>query len=130
MKIGDRVKRTAPSFLNAIFGEEYLVYSVQGSDVVITSLLGEKLGGFYVKEGFHIVEQNSSNDQRTNYAAAFNMWMDEFLNNPQSFEDSYTAAMNHVSEKLLGEEPSYGVVAAEQFKQYLSKVTDTTGETK
>jgi len=122
MKTGDRVKRTAPSFLNAIFGEEYLVYSVQGSDVVITSLLGEKLGGFYVKGGFDIVEQNSSNDQRTNYAAAFNMWMDEYVNDLQSFEDSYSTALNHVSEKLLGEEPSYGAVAAEQFKAYLEKV--------
>lgn len=60
-----------------------------------------------------------------NYAAAFNMWMDEYINSPQDFEDSYSTALNHVSEKLLGEEPSYGAVAAEQFKQYLNKGGET-----
>lgn len=57
-----------------------------------------------------------------NYSAAFNMWMDEYINDPQSFEDAYSTALNHVSEKLLGEEPSYGAVAAEQFKRYLDKI--------
>lgn len=57
-----------------------------------------------------------------NYAAAFNMWMDEYVNNPQEFESSYDSAMRHVSEKLGGKEPSYGEVAAEQFKQYLNKL--------
>lgn len=56
------------------------------------------------------------------YAAAFNMWMDCYVNDPQSFETSYDSAMRHVSEKLGGQEPGYGEVAAEQFKAYLEKV--------
>jgi len=68
-------------------------------------------------------------DVTDNYAAAFNMWMDQYVNDPQSFETSYDSAMRHVSEKLGGNEPSYGEVAAEQFKQYLNEVTKI-GETK
>lgn len=63
------------------------------------------------------------------YARAFNMWMDHLYIDPQAFETSYDSAMRHVSEKLGGVEPSYGQVAAEQFKNYLNKVTKI-GETK
>jgi len=67
--------------------------------------------------------------QVPDYAAAFNMWMDTYINDPQSFETSYDTAMRHVSEKLGGNEPSYGEVAAEQFKQYLEQVNlESTGE--
>lgn len=61
-------------------------------------------------------------DISEHYAAAFNMWMDEYVNDPQAFETSYDSAMRHVSEKLGGHTPSYGEVAAEQFKVYLEKV--------
>lgn len=61
-------------------------------------------------------------DLTLNFAAAFNMWLDQYVNDPQSFESSYDTAMRHVSEKLGGNEPSYGQVAAEQFKQYLNQL--------
>jgi hypothetical protein len=122
MKEGDLIQRTSQSFLNAVQGKTYFVHSVSGRDLVISTLDGEILNGFYMTEGFRVVEENLE-VSTDNYAAAFNMWMDEYVNAPQSFEDSYTTALNHVSEKLLGEEPSYGAVAAEQFKEYLNRVS-------
>ena len=57
-----------------------------------------------------------------NYAAAFNMWLSEYMNDPQSFQDSQQLAITHLKEKMSGAELSYGEVAAEQFKGYLEKV--------
>ena len=57
-----------------------------------------------------------------NYAAAFNMWMDAYMNNPQAYEDSHDSAVRHLKEKLNGEEPSYGAVCAEVLIKYLEKV--------
>lgn len=60
--------------------------------------------------------------QVPNYAAAFNMWMDDYMNNPQAYEDSHDSAVRHLKEKLNGEEPSYGAVCAEVLVGYLEKV--------
>lgn len=57
-----------------------------------------------------------------NYAAAFNAWMDDYVNNPQTYESIYDIAMRHVSEKLGGYEPSYGEVCAEVLVNYLNKL--------
>lgn len=57
-----------------------------------------------------------------NYAAAFNAWQDDFINNPQAYEDSQTVAIRHLTEKLNGEDPSYGQVAAQMLIEYLEKV--------
>jgi len=57
-----------------------------------------------------------------NYAAAFNMWMNDYMNNPQAYEDSHDSAVRHLKEKLNGEEPSYGAVCAEVLVNYLEKV--------
>lgn len=57
-----------------------------------------------------------------NYAAAFNMWQDDFINNPQAYEDSQTVAIRHLTEKLNGEEPSYGMIAEQMLIEYLEKV--------
>lgn len=56
------------------------------------------------------------------YAAAFNMWMDDYMNNPQAYEDSHDSAVRHLKEKLNGEEPSYGAVCAEVLVKYLNKL--------
>ena len=57
-----------------------------------------------------------------NYAAAFNMWMDSYMNDPQAYEDSHDSAVRHLKEKLNGEEPSYGAVCQEILIKYLEKV--------
>lgn len=56
-----------------------------------------------------------------NYAAAFNMWMSDYMNNPQAYEDSHDSAVRHLKEKLNGEEPSYGAVCQEVLIKYLEK---------
>lgn len=57
-----------------------------------------------------------------NYAAAFNAWMDDYMNNPKDYEDSHDSAVRHLKEKLNGEEPSYGAVCAEVLVKYLNKL--------
>lgn len=57
-----------------------------------------------------------------NYAAAFNMWLEDYMNNPQAYEDSHSSAVRHLKEKLNGEEPSYGAVCAEVLVNYLNKL--------
>lgn len=73
-----------------------------------------------------IAELNGTDvgEQVPDYAAAFNIWQDEFIRNPQEFESSYDTAMRHLSEKLKGEEPSYGALCAELFQEYLNKVRE------
>ena len=56
------------------------------------------------------------------YAAAFNAWMDDYVNNPQAYENSHDSAVRHLKEKLNGEEPSYGEVCAEVLVNYLNKL--------
>jgi len=58
------------------------------------------------------------------YAAAFNAWQDEFMRDPQAFEDSHTTAIRHLTEKLNGEEPSYGAVCSVLFQEYLNKTRE------
>jgi hypothetical protein len=90
-----------------------VVYGNSAQDVVETSArIIDELNGTDVGE------------QVPDYAAAFNMWMDQYTNDPSSFESSYDTAMRHVSEKLNGREPSYGVVAAQLFQEYLNKVQE------
>lgn len=60
--------------------------------------------------------------QAPNYAAAFNMWMSDYMNNPQAYEDSHDSAVRHLKEKLNGEEPSYGAVCADMLVGYLEKI--------
>lgn len=56
------------------------------------------------------------------YAAAFNMWQNDYIADPQGYEDSQTTAIRHLTEKINGEEPSYGAVAAQMFQEYLNKL--------
>ena len=65
--------------------------------------------------------QKVSHD-KPNYASAFNAWMDDYMNNPQAYENSHDSAVRHLKEKLNGEEPSYGEVCAEVLVNYLNKL--------
>jgi hypothetical protein len=56
------------------------------------------------------------------YAAAFNAWMDDYTNNPDSFKSITGDALRHVKEKNAGEELSYGQEAAATFGAYLAQV--------
>ena len=50
------------------------------------------------------------------------MWMNDYLNDPQAYENSHDTAVRHLKEKLNGEEPSYGAVCAEVLVNYLNKL--------
>lgn len=67
-----------------------------------------------------MVESSPEVFTQEKFAQAFNMWQDDFCNNPQAYELAGNTAMRHLKEKLDGKEPSYGAVAAQIFQQYLT----------
>lgn len=121
MKAGDKVVRTGNNFYEVFTGEQYRVKEVSGSDITLNTVDGRPLSGLYVKSSF-VVIPDAVEKQEPNYAAAFNMWQDDFCNNPQAYEDSQTVAIRHLTEKLNGEEPSYGQIAAQMLIEYLNKL--------
>lgn len=73
------------------------------------------------KGSWKVVAEKPPVSPTPNYAAAFNMWLDDFNHSPQAYEDSQTVAIRHLTEKLNGEEPSYGQIAAQMLIEYLNK---------
>lgn len=69
-----------------------------------------------------VADEQPKQELAPHYAPAFNMWMDDYMNNPQAYEDSHDSAVRHLKEKLNGEEPSYGLVCQEILIKYLEKV--------
>lgn len=126
MKIGDRFKFTeaarckyrgetglADVTHRLIAGDEAEIMGL-GHDTVSTTN-----GVFFYKTDIKLIHVEV---EQPNYAAAFNMWMDDYMNNPQAYEDSHDSAVRHLKEKLNGEEPSYGAVCAEVLVGYLNKL--------
>ena len=60
-------------------------------------------------------------------AQAFNRWMDEFTNNPESFEEMDDMVCRHLREKNGGEEPSYGQRCTELLAIYMKEVSNNEG---
>ncbi len=56
-----------------------------------------------------------------NLALAFNQWMDDFVNNPQAFEDTAGVAIRHLKERMNGNPPSYGQLSEATLLAYLNK---------
>lgn len=54
-------------------------------------------------------------------AAAFNTWMDEYVNHPERFSDTTADALKHLRERTDGREPTYGEVSAATLKAYLAR---------
>lgn len=52
---------------------------------------------------------------------AFNKWMDDYINNPNGFKATSDSAMEHLKEKLNGEEPSYGEACYATLVEYLKE---------
>lgn len=92
------------------YGKVVVHGSSTGEVISLVNRLTDELNGTDVGE------------QVPNYAAAFNMWMDDYMNNPQAYEDSHDSAVRHLKEKLNGEDPSYGAVCAEVLVKYLNKL--------
>lgn len=53
-------------------------------------------------------------------AAAFNRWMDEYVNDPKAFQSTRVAALKHAQERKAGEPLSYGDEAAATLRAYLN----------
>ena len=92
------------------FGKNYHIYQK------------EQVHKFLVEQKVWEIIPEVKQELAPHYAAAFNMWMDDYMNNPQAYEDSQTIAIRHLTEKLNGEEPSYGAVCAEVLVKYLNKL--------
>lgn len=56
------------------------------------------------------------------FAAAFNQWMDDFVNNPDKFKSVTESALEHLRERLAGRAPTYGESSAATFEAYLATV--------
>lgn len=54
-------------------------------------------------------------------ATAFNLWMDEFTNDPEAFESTTATALKHLRERSEGREPSYGEKCAVLLDTYMAK---------
>ena len=121
-KIGDQVKVVEGYTWGDYALVEGSVHTVTGtSDMADTVNLGVPTQWWGVHR---FVLANPPTYTTDDYAAAFNAWMNDFVNSPQAFEDSHTTAIRHLTEKLNGEEPSYGAVCSVLFQEYLNK----TGE--
>lgn len=92
------------------FGKNYHIYQK------------EQVREYLVEQEVWEIIPEAKQELAPHYAAAFNMWMDDYMNNPQAYEDSHDSAVRHLKEKLNGEEPSYGAVCAEVLVNYLNKL--------
>ena len=54
-------------------------------------------------------------------AAAFNAWMDEYVNHPERFSNRTADALKHLRERIDGRELSYGELSAATLKAYLAR---------
>ncbi|MBY5942781.1 hypothetical protein KUW00_18045 [Halomonas sp. DP5N14-9] len=57
---------------------------------------------------------------KSKVAAAFNRWMDEYMNDPDAFEDTTATVLRHQKEKKDGSEPTYGDDCAALLEHYMS----------
>lgn len=122
-KTGDKVLRIKSDWDVVRVGGLYIVRYQETDGVYLNDLKGNTLVGCYDPNYFQLfVEQEQPVPVAPNYAAAFNMWQDDFCNNPRAYEDSHDSAVRHLTEKLNGEEPSYGSVCQEILIKYLEKV--------
>lgn len=123
MKVGDKVVRTGEGFMKVKQGEIYIITAVDLEDwgLKLTDLEGNIVDGCYDGNFFELIQKEKF-VKVPNYAAAFNMWMDDYMNDPQAYEDSHDSAVRHLKEKLNGEDPSYGAVCAEVLVNYLNKL--------
>lgn len=57
-------------------------------------------------------------------AAAFKLWMDEYINDPKAFEDTTASVLQHLKERNDGAEPSYGESCAATLEAYVAKCAE------
>ena len=121
-KVGDRVKCLQEYRSMDDINTSSLVYGSTHTVVEVSANTGNLNLGvkdtWWNASRFELVVEVPVNS----LSAAFNMWKDDYMNNPQAYEASHDSAIRHLKEKLNGEEPSYGAVCAEVLIKYLEKV--------
>ena len=124
MKVGDRFKLTEFA-RNELRGEKHLAdvthRLIVGDDAEITGIDTDRIyttnGVFFYKADIKLL-----NVETVQHAAAFNAWTNDYISDPQAYDNSHDSAVRHLKEKLNGEEPSYGEVCAEVLVNYLNKL--------
>lgn len=114
MKVGDKVVCVSGY-------RDHIKEGFIGTIEEISSINTLRLVGYGVYDWWDCTRFKVIHEQ-PNYAAAFNAWMDDYMNNPQAYENSHESAVRHLKEKLNGEEPSYGQIAAQMLIEYLNKL--------
>lgn len=54
-------------------------------------------------------------------AAAFDLWMDDYIKDPDAFQEMTDSIRSHLAERDAGSTPSYGSVCAAALDQYREK---------
>ena len=55
-------------------------------------------------------------------AAAFNLWMDEYINDPEAFESTTKGVLSHLAEKAAGQPLSYGERCEVTLEAFIAKI--------
>lgn len=55
-------------------------------------------------------------------AAAFNAWMDDYVNDPEAFKSTTAVALQHAKERKDGRELTYGQSASTTLLAYLARL--------
>lgn len=62
------------------------------------------------------------NESEKIIAQAFNAWQDDYLNNPDKFEQMATTIQRHLAERAEGVEPTYGEWQVATLNAYVAEV--------
>ena len=58
---------------------------------------------------------------KVSVAKAFDQWMDDYINNPESFEKMQDTVNTYIKEKNQDVEPTYGQSCAELLEFYMKE---------
>lgn len=61
--------------------------------------------------------------ETTVVAKAFDLWMDEYLNHPEKFQQEAAILQKHLTERKNGTTPSYGESCAAALQGYIRRVS-------
>lgn len=56
-------------------------------------------------------------------AAAFNLWMQRYINEPREFKSQWEAIKDFLAERTQGREPTYGEICTAYFAELCGEVS-------
>lgn len=57
-------------------------------------------------------------------AKAFDRWLDDYENDPEKFEHTWTTVRRHLKEKADGKAPTYGASCVEILNRYIDELAE------